>query len=573
MTNNDNNTSDVFFQNLTSAVDENPAPNDAPVSGSTNAPINTFTPNNNETNNNKMKPNKKPKEKSMFLPIAAVCLILVVAVSAVTFVLLSGRDKKSSLKNQPSLFEGLFDFQSPIDEYLGTEAIQSEFMSGKAEISGEFTLTNFIDDDKYSGAGLEYAYKRNAKTKETEVDIKTAYNHANGPSAVFYMNPDNLQFKIPTKSENVFNVDFDSLIKKMKELLKEEDSYLSEQDSLLLDTYLNKDSISAYLGDLTESCGKTDSISILIYAIKETYPADYKAIIDGITSEKAEDDEYGNSGIKYTISEDSIELLVKRFLTVTLDNKELNKQYNSFYRRMIRSYSLTKKNCSEKEAEEKLRSEMNSISSTFAMFFNEDVTVTIWKNKNGLLTGLESSTDINLAGEIITLELQITSENDTNPSDNMTARLSLINEDESIDFYYDRTTELGDILLCKNEFYMLMDNQELFSLSFIESFDKTDNSYDMAVRFSYWDDYEEDDVWAEFSLGGKIEDLVKGSSYNLVLDSVRFDVDNENMLTAKGNIAVNTKNVSISAPTGTKKELTDMSEDELDNLFEDIFDY
>lgn len=573
MTNNDNNTSDVFFQNLTSAVDENPAPNDAPVLGSTNAPINTFTPNNNETNNNKMKPNKKPKEKSMFLPIAAVCLILVVAVSAVTFVLLSGRDKKSSLKNQPSLFKGLFDFQSPIDEYLGTEAIQSEFMSGKAEISGEFTLTNFIDDDKYSGAGLEYAYKRNAKTKETEADIKTAYNHANGPSAVFYMNPDNLQFKIPTKSENVFNVDFDSLIKKMKELLKEEDSYLSEQDSLLLDTYLNKDSISAYLGDLTESFGKTDSISTLIYAIKETYPADYKAIIDGITSEKAEDDEYGNSGIKYTISEDSIELLVKRFLTVTLDNKELNEQYNSFYRRMIRSYSLTKKNCSEKEAEEKLRSEMNSISSTFAMFFNEDVTVTIWKNKNGLLTGLESSTDINLAGEIITLELQITSENDTNPSDNMTARLSLINEDESIDFYYDRTTELGDILLCKNEFYMLMDNQELFSLSFIESFDKTDNSYDMAVRFSYWDDYEEDDVWAEFSLGGKIEDLVKGSSYNLVLDSVRFDVDNENMLTAKGNIAVNTKNVSISAPTGTKKELTDMSEDELDNLFEDIFDY
>ena len=90
MTNNDNNTSDIFYQNV--AQNNN--------AGGMDTPNHNFIP-----NNNGMNPGKRPKEKSLLLPILTICLILIVAASTVTFVLLSGRDKKTSLLDKTSLFE------------------------------------------------------------------------------------------------------------------------------------------------------------------------------------------------------------------------------------------------------------------------------------------------------------------------------------------------------------------------------------------------------------------------------------------------------------------------------------
>ena len=90
MTNNDNNTSDIFYQNV--AQNNN--------AGGMDTPNHNFSP-----NNNGMNPGKRPKEKSLLLPILTICLILIVAASTVTFVLLSGRDKKTSLLDKTSLFE------------------------------------------------------------------------------------------------------------------------------------------------------------------------------------------------------------------------------------------------------------------------------------------------------------------------------------------------------------------------------------------------------------------------------------------------------------------------------------
>ena len=551
MTNNDNNTSDIFYQNV--AQNNN--------AGGMDTPNHNFIP-----NNNGMNPGKRPKEKSLLLPILTICLILIVAASAVTFVLLSGRDKKTSLLDQTSLFEGLFDFSSPIDDYLGVKNISKKIKSGTSEISGEFTLTHFCESDEYNGAGFEYTWKRNALSKEMGLDIRAKYNNANVLSANMYMNKNKFQIKIPTKAEDVFYVEFDELFKKMKDSLKADDYYTSSQLSLI-DTYLDKENIAAFLGDWTTLEKNTDIISMYIYAVKETYPDDYKTIINGITSERAENDAYGNSGTKYTISENSIELLVKRLLTVSLDNKELSSQLqlDTFIDSRTSTNTISEDNMDIDAIKEELRSELESTGSLFAMFFNDDITVTIWKNKNGLLTGLESYSDLNIAGENITLNFEITSENDTNPGDNMSIKLSAFTEDDSMELYFQRTTDKGKEIIISNMFSMYIDAEKVMELSSLETLDTTDNSYYSSLLFSVPDEY--NDTTVELFLSGTYEDMIKGSSYNLVLDSIGMDINDENMFTAKGNISIKTKDVMITAPTGTQTNLTDMSDEELFKLF------
>lgn len=532
-----------------------------------------ITAGNSVPNNNGINPKKKPKEKSMFLPIAAVCLILVIAVSAVTFVLLSGRDKKTSLNDQPSLFEGLFNFQSPIEDYLGTENIEKEIISGKSELSGEFTLTNMPAADEYEGLNINYAFKRDADSKEMGLDIGAKYNNANILSANMYMNKDTLQFKIPSKAEDVFIIEFDKIIDKLEESWNNEDTSLTESDRLILDKYLSKENIVAFLGDWAELSNNSDMFSTYVHAIEETYPEDYKKIVKGITTEKAPSDEYGNSGTVYTISEDSIELFVKRLLTVTLDNKELYSKYGSLIDNPSSTFFITPNaddtDNEDGESLQNLRSNLDSISSAFAMFFNEDITFTVWKNKNGLLTGLESSTDINIAGEILTLEVEISSYNDTNPSDNMSMSLSLIYEDEFIDFNFDRTTAVGKELNISHTFSMNVSNETYLMMLFDETLDTTDNSYDCSVSMSISD--EDEPMMLNILLSGKFEDLVKGKSYNLVIDSLSCVVDSENVFTMEGNAKVSTNDVSISAPKGTQTMLTDMSADEFDEWFNEMF--
>ena len=358
----------------------------------------------------------KQTRKSLLFPILSICVILVVAIGAVTFVLLSGNDKKNSAK-QTSVFDGIIEFENPISDYLGSDSISQKILSGESEMSGELILSEMEDDTDYSGAGIEYSLKRDAIKSEMSLSLNAKYREANVLSTDIYMNKDKFQFKVPSKAEDVFTVTFDKLIQKMEELVQSDEMVTSEQAQVLLDSYLNKDAIASMLGDWSECCNQTDIISTYIYAIQRTYPKEYKEILNGISVEKAENDAYGNAGITYTISEDSIELFFECLLTVSFDDKELNKIFKPYIESYATAYYITDTYeyaasyddvyeddtiveddeydydtdaLSTEECVEKLRTELESIDSVFSMFFNDDITVTVWKNKNGLLTGLNS---------------------------------------------------------------------------------------------------------------------------------------------------------------------------------------
>lgn len=582
MTNKENDPSNVFFQNITPETDN------SNISDSTDIPNNSinFIPD----NNNGMKPNKKHKEKSMFLPIAAVCLILVIAVSAVTFVLLSGNDKKkTSLKDQPSIFEGLFNFETPISDYLGTKDIKKELLSGKTEFSGKLLLKDYYDsdeNDEYIGCGVDYSLKRNAVSKEIQFDMNVKDSIQDIFSANMYMNKDKLQIQVPETGDEVYTVEYDKLTEIINTYLEDYSDYGfdSASDKMSLDIfnkYFNKENITLSLGDMTEYYGDSDIISTYIYAIQETYPEEYKKILNGITSADAPKDRYGNSGTVYTISEDSIELFVKCLLTVSLDNKDIYNQYTSVFHDYIKLYAVetdsdeTDTAESEKEQLDKMRTQLNSISSAFAMFFNEDITLTVWTNKNGLLTGLESCTDINLAGEIVTVSFVINSNNDANPGENMDMMLSFECDGESVSLCYNRATVRGEILNVTDTFSINVDGESFIIIS-DEMLNTTNNAYNYSLTMNFSDTDDEMIVTEEMaiSLSGSIKDLVKGKSLNLVLDSLSIELESENMFTLEGNIAINTEDVSISAPKGKQIDFTDLIRNELEDsdYFNDEYD-
>lgn len=534
----------------------------------------------------------KQTRKSLLFPILSICVILVVAIGAVTFVLLSGNDKKNSAK-QTSVFDGIIEFENPISDYLGSDSISQKILSGESEMSGELILSEMEDDTDYSGAGIEYSLKRDAIKSEMSLSLNAKYREANVLSTDIYMNKDKFQFKVPSKAEDVFTVTFDKLIQKMEELVQSDEMVTSEQAQVLLDSYLNKDAIASMLGDWSECCNQTDIISTYIYAIQRTYPKEYKEILNGISVEKAENDAYGNAGITYTISEDSIELFFECLLTVSFDDKELNKIFKPYIESYATAYYITDTYeyaasyddvyeddtiveddeddydtdaLSTEECVEKLRTELESIDSVFSMFFNDDITVTVWKNKNGLLTGLNSENELNIAGESFELDFYITTQNDANPTNNMDAGIVLTYEGESLKFLFNRATTLGETLSVSNSFSIVIPDENTFCIASEESLNTTDNHYDYTFSLS-----EADTPYMQFKIGGAFDNLIRGNAYNLVLDDIGFIIEDETILSIKGNISIDTASVDISAPTGTQTELTDLSEDELNELFEEVF--
>ena len=104
----------------------------------------------------------------------------------------------------------------------------------------------------------------------------------------------------------------------------------------------------------------------------------------------------------------------------------------------------------------------------------------------------------------------------------------------------------------------------------------TNNAYNYSLTMNFSDTDDEMIVTEEMaiSLSGSIKDLVKGKSLNLVLDSLSIELESENMFTLEGNIAINTEDVSISAPKGKQIDFTDLIRNELEDsdYFNDEYD-
>lgn len=470
--------------------------------------------NNNISNNINEHRNLAPKPvktRKPIFPVVIACLILAIVVGGIAYILNNGKSsKKDSLANKPSLFEGLFDFTSPVDSVLGSTELMANY-NKCGSLSSSITVESIYADTDISGATLNTTFNHNTASKEASLDADISYRGMKLYSLLSFVNDKKIMFKIPSFNESVY-------------------------------TYSDKLFKNAF-----DSFNDTDIISLYVYAIKETYPDDFKTILSGISSVNADTDSYGNKGTTYTISEDSVKLFISKLITVTFDNKELFASIES---------SLDKDEIND------LKKQAEYVSNNAAKAYSGDITFTVWKNKKGQLTNFDSNNSIEISGEEFDVDFSIESYDEINPADSMIFTLTIMDSDNDFSVIYDRTKEVEDnTTYLSHDISILSGYDSLLELNVSEDFNADSNDYNVETTINT------DTI---IVLQGKFNNIKKGKSFDFDMTSFQVTQGYNKLLTLSGNLSLDTDKPKITKPSGSTVDINSLSDIEKYDLLDSI---
>lgn len=457
---------------------------------------------------------KPVKTRKPILPVVIACLILAVVVGGIAYILNNGKSsKKDSLANKPSLFEGLFDFSSPVDSAIGSPELMANY-NKRGSLSSSITVDNIYADTDISGATLNTTFNHNIASKEASLDADISYKGMKLYSLLSFFNDKKIMFKIPTFNESVY-------------------------------TYSDKLFKNAF-----DSFNDTDIISLYVYAIKETYPDDFKTIISGISSKNADADSYGNKGTTYTISEDSVKLFISKLITVTFDNKELFASIESSY---------------DKDEISDLKKQVEYVANNAAKVYSGDITFTVWKNKKGQLTNFNSNNSIEISGEEFNIDFSIESYDEINPADSMIFTLTITDSDNNFSIIYDRTKEVEDnTTYLSHDISVLSGYDSLLELNVAEDFNADSNDYNVEATLNT------DTI---IVLQGKFNNIQKGKSFDFDMTNFQVTQGYNNLIKLSGNLSLDTGKPKITKPSGSTVDINSLSDTEKYDLLDSISNF
>lgn len=457
---------------------------------------------------------KPVNTRKPIFPVVIACLILAVVVGGIAYILNNGKSsKKDSLANKPSLFEGLFDFTSPVDSAIGSTELMANY-NKCGSLSSSITVDSIYADTDISGATLNTTFNHNTASKEASLDADISYRGMKLYSLLSFFNDKKIMFKIPTFNESVY-------------------------------TYSDKLFKNAF-----DSFNNTDIISLYVYAIKETYPDDFKTILSGISSVNADADSYGNKGTTYTISEDSVKLFISKLITVTFDNKELFASIESLY---------------DKDEISDLKKQAEYVAHNSAKAYSGDITFTVWKNKKGQLTNFNSKNSIEISGEEFDINFSIESYDEINPTDSMTFTFSILGSDNNFSIIYDRTKEFEDnTTYLSHDISVLSGSDSLLKLNVAEDFNADSNDYNVEATLNT------DTI---IVLQGKFNNIKKGKSFDFDMTSFQVTQGYNKLITLSGNLSLDTAKPKITKPSGSTVDINSLSDSEKYNLIGNISNF
>ncbi|MDY6328113.1 MAG: hypothetical protein SPL51_01375 [Lachnospiraceae bacterium] len=457
---------------------------------------------------------KPVKTRKPIFPVVIACLILAVVVGGIAYILNNGKSsKKDSLANKPSLFEGLFDFTSPVDSAIGSTELMANY-NKCGSLSSSITVDSIYADTDISGATLNTTFNHNTASKEASLDADISYRGMKLYSLLSFVNDKKIMFKIPTFNESVY-------------------------------TYSDKLFKNAF-----DSFNDTDIISLYVYAIKETYPDDFKTILSGISSVNADADSYGNKGTTYTISEDSVKLFISKLITVTFDNKELFSSIESSF---------------DKSEINDLKKQVEYVSKNAAKAYSGDITFTVWKNKKGQLTNFDFYNSIELSGEEFDIDFSIESYDEINPADSMTFTFSILDSGNDFSIIYDRTKEFEDnTTYLSHDISILSGSDSLLELNVTEDFNADSNDYNIESTINT------DTI---IVLQGKFNNIKKGKSFDFDMTTFQVTQGYNNLIKLSGNLSLDTGKPKITKPSGSTVDINSLSDTEKYDLLDSISNF
>lgn len=483
------------------------------------------------------------KKRSVLAPILGICILLAVSVTAIWFVISKSKDSSNSAVNTIAL-EKAFEFTSPIDEAIGMDGLTDLLLSQSAKLNASMTLTSLNNYSNASGISLDFSFLRDLDKNAALAETALSYRNAALLSASTYIDKENIILKIPSLSSGVFTA-------KSSDFISQFEASPLFSDSLDSGTKEEIKAIFHYLDILeiekliTSTDPKSNNlISEVLNKLSINYPDDYKKIFDGIHIETIEPDASGNNGKIITISEESIELLLKDILLLPLEKSDLLKLFIG-------------------------QEGFENFGNEFADFLNQDIVITFYENSKNQIVSLNSKNSIDIDGEIINLDFFATSNSNDNPMDSITFQFDFKTDYENLSIKYINACNRNAEVLKHNQNIIISGNLEEDKINMVHSFKRSYNTVTKDYQSNIEVDLGDGDN-IELNLEGNFKELDKGSNYSFTINNVDFITNDTIFFTAIGEINISKLNEEIVKPSGTEYKIFEMPYEQFSPVLDDI---
>ena len=432
-----------------------------------------------------------------------------------------------------------------------------------------------------------------APAKELSLDASLNYRGAKAFSMESILTPKSFLFKIPDKSDKLFSVHFDSL---RKRLFSGKTVDPDDNDSAYLEYLLSDQVLASLSGDWNGITGGTDLVTTYLETIRSTYPKDYKLILEHLKKEEAEPNVYGQPGITYTLEEEGVETLMKCIINATLEDKELYQRFYPFLyylvsRDLIQIPEHSGENAADSDAAKNngkktskeiatmvddVLYDLRSAASAFAMAYSDSISVTIWHNELGMITGLKSVNEIKIEGNKVILQLIINTKNDLNPFDNTDILFSIRYASEELVLGISRRASDDTSIRSSNHVMLRINGTDRLEIDSSQTLDPADLSYvistniisDAVLLPEQTDNNgtnESGESKISFMCSGNFSNVSQGKGLDFHIKELYINEGFTNLLTLAGDLSCTTPSEPKTL-SGEKVELTEMSDEDLAKL-------
>lgn len=525
------------------------------------------------------------KGKRWVIPAAAVA---VVAVAAGAYAMSQRVDPKDAVIDafKSITAEGQ---TNPAEEIFGISDLMEKLSKESGEISMEATIAGASDEtvNQLASGKMRVNVKNDVDQKKLSMDIGLGYADMDLAGMELYLDETQVAAAIPELSSRAFTLNYaDDLEGQL-----EASPYLG---SLLQENGVDITGLSTYLEKCTEMASEGEEL----FNLKELwhrYKEGSKAIDDlkaAMTAEKVEKKDFiidGSTescrGYHVTVTKDALVQFARTTKEFFLNDETLKSDFISYMEMVtelqntmaeLQDPSLTQSpEEMQKELWQNAEAQFDDVLSQLEASMG-DVTLNVYVRKGGTMAGFDFATIAKVEDQEVALDGSVTFGGGYSMISNVTAVLNMNNvsitdaDDSAISFTLNKTGgyEAGNTWFCDLN-ATLESGEESFGFIYNGSYQIADGS--LAVSLDLLDGEESQ---LSITSTGYVQNLQKGTSLELCLDSVRFSspllTGAEDYFELSGSYAAGPLTGEVAFPEGENFDILAATEDDYNGVISEM---
>lgn len=494
---------------------------------------------------------EEQKKKLSPKVIAAVAAVIVIAVICV-FAFGGKKEDKDPKTAVIDAFKSLYSEEgvNPAEEIFGAKDMSAFLNSNNSEISIGANLVGSSEESlsMYNGSGFEIVTKNDLENKKTRADISILFGGMNLATANLYADETSIMLAVPQLSKKAFSLNY-------KDDLAGQIENSPYAGAMLAQMGITPDVVEEYFAYIDEAYAQTEEeVSVSLWdEFKEKTQA-VETLKTSMTAEKAEaasftidGKEEKCNGYKAVVSKEASITFLKEAMSFIMSQESVKKQLEMQYGASVDINAEIDNMIAELEA---------SMS---------DLELTVYTDSKGRMAAMDASTAVTSDNENANVSMHLELMGGNRLTENMLGNFEIKTDSENFAASFDKKGNYDKKVWDSTINLSLDINGKSSKLDYAADFNVESGDYTISFTGDIADGGK-----LSLTSNGIIDNIEKGKSLHIAVDSFKAEVENMGMIELSGNFEIKPLEGEVEAVEGEQMDILAAEKEEWDNVMSEV---